>query len=124
MPDTVIPQGVVIVGAIAIAIAILVMALIAIKGRQVAPPAAPAPAGNTPGEALASPFAEQIEDVVRAKLDADPALKKYQIDFGTAPDGSLEIDVDGKKYAGIDAIPDERLREVIRGAVKAWEKGG
>jgi hypothetical protein len=72
------------------------------------------------GEKLAAPFAEQIEDILRAKLKADPELSKYEIDFGTSEDNTLEIWVNGKKYMSISELPDERLKEAFRIAVKQW----
>jgi hypothetical protein len=73
------------------------------------------------GERLASPFAEQIEDILRAKLDSDP-FNKFEIDLGTGKDGSLEIWVNGKMYASVDEIPDEGLKKAFREAVEKWEK--
>ena len=75
------------------------------------------------GERLASPFAEQIEDILRAKLESDP-FNKFEIDLGTGKDGSLEIWVNGKMYAGVDEIPDAGLKQAFREAVKKWESGG
>ena len=72
------------------------------------------------GERLASPFAEQIEDILRAKLESDP-FNKFEIDLGTGKDGSLEIWVNGKMYAGVDEIPDAGLKQAFREAVKKWE---
>jgi hypothetical protein len=74
------------------------------------------------GERLAAPFAEQIEDILRAKLDSDP-FNKFEIDFGSAKDGSLEIWVNGKMYASVDEIPDAGLKQAFDEAVKKWEKG-
>jgi hypothetical protein len=74
------------------------------------------------GERLAAPFAEQIEDILRAKLDSDP-FNKFEIDFGSAKDGSLEIWVNGKMYASVDEIPDAGLKQAFHEAVKKWEKG-
>ena len=73
------------------------------------------------GERLAAPFAEQIEDILRAKLDSDP-FNKFEIDFGSAKDGSLEIWVNGKMYASVDELPDEGLKKAFREAVEKWEK--
>jgi hypothetical protein len=75
------------------------------------------------GERLAAPFAEQIEDILRAKLDSDP-FNKFKIDLGTGKDGSLEIWVDGKMYASVDELPDERLKKAFREAVEKWERHG
>jgi hypothetical protein len=73
------------------------------------------------GERLAAPFAEQIEDILRAKLDSDP-FNQFKIDLGTGKDGSLEIWVNGKMYASVDELPDERLRRAFREAVEKWER--
>lgn len=72
------------------------------------------------GEKLAAPFAEQIEDVLRAKAANDPYLKSFDIDFGTAPDGGLEVWVNGTKYDGVANLPDEKLKETLLQAVKEW----
>ena len=74
------------------------------------------------GEKLAAPFAEQIEDILRAKIKADPALQKYEIDLGTGANQALEIWVDGKPYSSVDDLPDERLKEAFRSAVEKWNK--
>jgi len=148
MIDSSMPGSVLIVGGIAILIVVVLFVFIARKGNTVdltssreekpewmiqAPPDATIAAtkaeglgvqafGQEPGEALASPFAEQIEDIVHAKLAADPALAEYKVDLGTAADGGLEISVNGEKYAAIDAIPDEKLKQLLHDAVEQWDK--
>ena len=72
------------------------------------------------GEKIAAPFAEQIEDILRAKLESDP-FNKFKIDFGTAKDGSLEIWVNEKMYTSVDEIPDAGLKQAFHEAVKTWE---
>ncbi|MBK6792039.1 MAG: hypothetical protein IPG80_05735 [Anaerolineales bacterium] len=76
------------------------------------------------GEKLAAPFAEQIEDVLRAKVESDPYLKSFNIDFGTAPDGGLEIWVNGEKYEGVANLPDEQLKKTFLQVVKEWNSRG
>jgi len=73
------------------------------------------------GERVAAPFAEQIEDVVRARLQSDPALAALDIDMGTAPDGGLEIWVNGERYTDINLLPDERLRRIFQEAIEKWK---
>ena len=75
------------------------------------------------GEILAAPFAEQIEDILRAKIKADPSLQQYEIDFGTSTDQGMEIWVNGERYASVDEIPDERLKEALRSSIKKWNTG-
>ncbi len=74
------------------------------------------------GEKMAPAFAEQVEDILQARLRADPALAHYQVDFGTAPDGGVEIWIDGKSFADINAIPDVHLRETIQQTITQWQK--
>ncbi len=73
------------------------------------------------GERMASAFVEQIEDVLRARLQEDSLLAAMDVDFGTAPDGRLEVWVDGERYVDIDLIPNAHLWEVIRQAVASWK---
>ena len=74
------------------------------------------------GEKLAAPFTEQIEDIFRAKVEADPELKDYKIDLGTGEDGALEIWVNDTKYTNINDLPDNRLKTAFRESVVKWNK--
>jgi hypothetical protein len=74
-------------------------------------------------ERLASAFAEQIEDVLRSSLQADPLLAERDVDLATADDGSLEIIVDGESYAEVSQVPDKRIREALARAVVEWQAG-
>jgi len=78
---------------------------------------------HDPGELVAAPFAEQIEDILRAQMSSDPYLQSYEIDFGTGPDGGLEIIVGDKRYTSIEQIPDGRLRAAISQAVATYNQG-
>ena len=75
-----------------------------------------------PEEKLASPFAEQIEDILQSLLREHPELNQYQVDLGTAPDGGLEIWVNGQKYLNIADLPDAGLRNVFQQAIEAWNR--
>jgi len=77
---------------------------------------------HTSGEKLAAPFAEQIEDMVRTLLQEDPELKSTQIDFGTAPDGSLEFIIAGIPYASLEDIPVSRIKEIIQQAIQRYNQ--
>lgn len=137
----------VIVGGIALLIAVLLFLPVLLKSRKVnltgtgsekpewmhAPPPAEtqealkednegmAVYDHDAGEKLAAPFAEQIEDILRAKLEADPYLQQFKIDLGTAPNGGLEIWVNGQSFDGIESLANERLKSAFREAVKKWE---
>jgi hypothetical protein len=74
------------------------------------------------GENVAAPFAEQIEDILRAQMSRDSHLQSYEVDFGTGADGSLEIRVGEKTYTNIEQIPDDRLRAAIKQAVATYNR--
>ena len=74
------------------------------------------------GEKLAAPFTEQIEDIFRAKIEADPELKEFKIDLGTDKDGGLEIWVNDTKYTNVNDLPDNRLKTAFRESVVKWGK--
>jgi len=74
------------------------------------------------GEKLAAPFTEQIEDIFRAKIEADPDLNHYQVDLGSAPDGTLEIWVNDKKNTNVNDLPDDKLKRVFRASVVKWNE--
>ena len=73
------------------------------------------------GERVASPFAEQIEDMLRKRLEAHPVLKGYKVDIGTGSDYGFEFWVNDKKYASVDELPNEELKALFRETVKDWE---
>ena len=143
------PQIALLVGGIAVVLALLAILVFFLKSRRVdliedSPAAKPEWMRSTPppetvaarqragseagiygeeaGERLASAFAEQIEDIFRAELERDPSLASYDIDLGTSPDGGLEIWVDGECYTDINQLPDARLRTAFQRAVQEWER--
>lgn len=61
---------------------------------------------------MSSPFAEQIEDILREKLKSDP-FNKFDIDLGTAKDGSLEFWGEWKILWKRGWIADEGLKAVF-----------
>jgi len=73
-------------------------------------------------EKLAAPFTEQIEDIFRAKIEADPDLNHYKVDLGSAPDGTLEIWVNDEKYTNVNDLPDNKLKQAFRNSVTKWNK--
>ena len=74
------------------------------------------------GEKAAALVSEQIEEMVKGTLAAHEDLSELDLDFATASDGTLEIWVDGTKYETPESIPDERIREAISSAVRAFNR--
>ncbi len=73
------------------------------------------------GEKIASPFAEQIEDMLRARLKTHPLLKDFKVDIGTGADYGFEFTVNEKKYSSVDELPNEELKALFRETVQDWE---
>ncbi|MBN1311332.1 MAG: hypothetical protein JXB30_07920 [Anaerolineae bacterium] len=71
-------------------------------------------------ERPSSVVAEQIEEVVKGKLAGYPDLADTVLDFGTMPDGSIDIWVNKRQYDDVKDIPDERIRKAIQEAVEQF----
>lgn len=77
----------------------------------------------TPDEFQATPIAEAVEERVRQKVAESPELADMDVDFGSGPNGELEIWVDSERYTSIEEIPHDGLKSLIREAVEAYNKG-
>ena len=77
--------------------------------------------GKIDGEHEASAFVEQIEDILHSKMEKNPALISFKVDFGTGQDGSLEIWVNGEKFDSVDAITDETLKQALKESIREWD---
>ncbi len=73
-------------------------------------------------ERVASPAAEQIEEMVRQRLEQFPDLAGTPLDFGTGPGGELEIWVGESRYDSVEAIPDARIRQAVAEAAEAFNR--
>ena len=71
-------------------------------------------------ERPSSAVAEQIEAMVRRKLEQYPDLADVVLDFGAMPDGSVDIWVNRRQYDNPEDIPDERIRQAIKEAVEEF----
>ncbi len=68
-------------------------------------------------------FIEQIEALLQDRLPEHPKLAGRSIHFFSAPTGELRIEVDGRFYDGMDAIPDAEVVMFIKDTIQAWEQG-
>ncbi len=69
-------------------------------------------------ERPSSLVSEQIEEIARRKLAQYPDLADTVLDFGTMPDGTIDIWVNRRQYNDVNDIPDERIRKAIQEAVE------
>lgn len=66
-------------------------------------------------------FVAEIEDLIQLRMADQPGLAGRVIHFSSAPNGDLSIEVDGKFYGGLDAIPDPAVVTFIRSCIQTWE---
>lgn len=64
---------------------------------------------------------EQIDEVLKEKIAGTP-LATRGLRVQASPSGSAVFNFDGKPYNAVDDVPDAEAREVIRAAIKEWEK--
>jgi hypothetical protein len=80
--------------------------------RTPAPKPAPMPIG----------IAGQIEQVLQQQLADDPTLGGWSIHIVTAPDGSLQLAVEGQMLHWPEGVPDGPVRDAVQKAIRIWEQ--
>lgn len=80
------------------------------------------PLAGTPGRTL-DPLnlADEIDHVVRQRLQERSDLAQRRIRLATGLDGGLRIYVDGEVFKAVGDITDPKVRELIRDAIREWE---
>ncbi|OGO25196.1 MAG: hypothetical protein A2W33_09785 [Chloroflexi bacterium RBG_16_52_11] len=63
----------------------------------------------------------QIDDILQEKLENSP-LSKRGIRLRELPNQGMAVMVGLDQYEGVDDVPDEEIRSMIRSAVSEWEK--
>ena len=63
----------------------------------------------------------QIDEILQERLEGSP-LKQRGIRLAELPDKSMAVWVGLEKYTGVDAVPDEEIKELIRLCVAEWER--
>jgi hypothetical protein len=66
-------------------------------------------------------IAEEIEELLQARLAAAPELARRRIHIHEAVGGGVTIEVDGKHYGGIDEVTDDEVQEFIQAVIQEWE---
>jgi hypothetical protein len=64
----------------------------------------------------------QIETVLQRNLLRYPELAERKIHVGAAADGSLLIEVDRLLYHHADEVPELQVRDLIKAAIREWER--
>lgn len=77
-------------------------------------------ASNKPGASFKS-IPAQIEEILQSKLLGTP-FENRGIHLSESPTEGVIVQVGLEHYPGIDAVPDEAVRKLIRSAVAEWEQ--
>lgn len=67
-------------------------------------------------------LAEEINDLVQARLRYSPLAKSFRVDIKSDLSGGIRIDVNGQFYTSPDEVPDQEVKDLIKDAIKEWER--
>lgn len=79
---------------------------------------APEPVPDKPEVSIA----DQIEDLLQARIADDPAYEQRSIHIKPAIDGGVRIEVDGTYYDGVGDVEDDEVRALLVAVVREWEE--
>ncbi len=65
---------------------------------------------------------DEIEEILQQLIAKAPSPLGREIHVRTGPSGAIQLDVDGVLYDSADEVPDVIARELIKTAVRHWEK--
>ena len=80
------------------------------------------PQAETGPEPAPLTFIDEIEEILQKKIQDLSTPLPYAVHVTTREDGMLQIEVGLKKYGIPDDVPDSGVRELIRAAVREWER--
>jgi hypothetical protein len=86
--------------------------------RRVAMGQTPAPVERKPEQTIA----EQIEEILQARLADLPDYQSRSIHVRPALSGGVRIEVDGHYYDGVGDVEDAAVRDLLIEVVRAWEQ--
>lgn len=67
-------------------------------------------------------FIDEIEGILQRMISTAPTPLGKEVHVRTGPDGGLQIEVDGQYFSSSDEVPDPTVRDLIKAAVKEWER--
>ncbi len=82
--------------------------------------AKPKPASVMPIPSLN--LADEINDIVQARLKYSPPMQNTRIEISSDPSGGIKILVDNQVYSSPDEIPDPTIKTLIKESIKEWER--
>ena len=75
----------------------------------------------SPSQPFARSIAEQIDEILQEMLENSP-LRTRAIRLMELPNKGMVVMVGLNQYEGIDAVPDEDVKHLLRSAVAEWER--
>ena len=67
-------------------------------------------------------FIDEIEEILQRMISTAPTPPSEAVHVGTGPDGGLQIQVGIRYFSSADEVPDPTIRDLIKAAVKEWER--
>jgi hypothetical protein len=67
-------------------------------------------------------FIDEIEAILQRMISTVPTPLGEGVHVRTGPDGGLQIQVGGRYFSRSDEVPDPAIRDLIKAAVKEWER--
>ena len=80
------------------------------------------PQAETEPETASLSFVDEIEEILQQKIQNLSTPLPYAVHVTTREDGMLQIEVGLEKYASPDDVSDPGVQELIRAAVREWER--
>ena len=74
------------------------------------------------GTGAGGTFIDEIEEILQRMISTAPAPLGKEVHVRTGPDGGLQIEVGMRHFSSPDEVPDPTIRDLIKAAVKEWER--
>jgi hypothetical protein len=74
------------------------------------------------GTGTGGTFIDEIEEILQRMISTAPTPLGKEVHVRTGPDGGLQIQVGGQYFSSSDEVPDPAVRDLIKAAVKEWER--
>ncbi len=74
------------------------------------------------GTGAGGTFIDEIDAILQRMIRTAPTPLGKEVHVRTGPDGDLQIQVGGQYFSRSDEVPDPAIRNLIKAAVKEWER--
>jgi hypothetical protein len=80
------------------------------------------PQAAAEGTRAGGTFIDEIEAILQRMISIAPTPLGQEVHVGTGPEGGLQIQVGTQYFSSADEVPDPTIRDLIKAAVKEWER--